>query len=236
MVHFHVKYLCQQTTVKQILVELGRLKTSPNEGSPMDPTYNRVMEVLRAQPKSCTELAFKIISWFVKAQRVPIVRELQLAVSVEQDSTIFDEMALPDRNTLLDVCASLVTVDGKEGTVRLAHYTVQEYLLRKSIVPEDADLRLAMACTTFLSLDIFTGGACISESSFESRLDSWPFLDYTAQNLSLHVRMCDKTLTKEPFSDSLRIRVVSRLIARPYALHGIPLGGSFTPWDNFHCM
>lgn len=200
MVHFHIEYLCQQTTVRKILTELGRLKiSSTNNSSPLMPTYNRAMEIIRVQPKNCTELAFNILSWLIKAQRTLTVHELQLAVSVEHDWPTFDDQDLPDRKTLLDVCASLVIIDESSDTIKLTHYTVQEYLLKNSIIPGSAGPKLAIACTTFLSFDIFAQGACTSYSALEARLKLYPFLGYAAQYLCYHLTTCnDETSTTEP--------------------------------------
>lgn len=197
LVHFHIEYLCQQTTVREILTELERLKTSSSEeeDSPLRPTYDRAMEILRGQSKSCVLLALKILSWLVKARRTLTVRELQQAVSVEEDRTALDEWDLPDRKTLLEVCASLVTVDEKSDTIKLAHYTVQEYLVQTSTIPGDADFRITMACTTFLSFDVFAQGTCTSKDSLQARHSLHPFLNYAVKYLSSHSRTCDEALT-----------------------------------------
>lgn len=70
----------------------------------MRSTYDRVIEILRSQPKECVDLALKTLSWAVKAQRVLTVSELQMALSVEQGQADFDAKNLPDRKTVLDVC------------------------------------------------------------------------------------------------------------------------------------
>lgn len=118
------------------------------------------MKILRDQPGGCAELGLRILSWLVKAKRVLTVDELRTAVSVEPEWYELDELDLPDKATILDICAGLVTIDENSNTIRLAHYTVHEYLLENSIIPEDAELTLATVCTTFLSFDIFAQGAC----------------------------------------------------------------------------
>ncbi|KAI5840036.1 ankyrin repeat-containing domain protein [Morchella snyderi] len=200
LVHFHIEYLCQQTNVRQILEELYKLENSATEDYPMDPTYNNALNALRAQPKGCRELAFKILTWLVRARRILTVRELQLAVSMSEDCTTFDNSALPDRNTLLDVCASLVMVDEKEDTIRLVHYTVQEYLLRNAIISNDIDSNsmITISCIGFLSLDIFLQGACTSDKSLQDRWNLYPFLDYAAKQLSSHLGGCNEALSTRP--------------------------------------
>jgi hypothetical protein len=189
----------------------------------MDPTYDRVMESIRLQEGNCTELALKILFWLANARRVLTVRELQVAVSIENDCPTFEKTALADRNTLLDVCAGLMTIDQENNeeendlkdTVRLAHYTIQEYLLRKSITPNDGDMQIATACITFISYDHFTQGACIPHKSDESngpdesngsdepdKSDEYrsylhTFLKYVVVYLTIHLGECDETLTTQ---------------------------------------
>ncbi|KAH0603494.1 uncharacterized protein H6S33_007816 [Morchella sextelata] len=210
--------------VKQLLAALKKLNDSSSKDEPtMDPTYDRVMESIRLQEGNCTELALKILFWLANARRVLTVRELQVTVSIENDCPTFEKTALADRNTLLDVCAGLMTIDQENNeeendlkdTVRLAHYTIQEYLLRKSITPNDGDMQIATACITFISYDHFTQGACTPHKSDESngpdgsngsdepdKSDEYrsylhTFLKYVVVYLTIHLGECDETLTTQ---------------------------------------
>lgn len=172
LVRFHVDYLCQQATPKQILTALDKLRNSSTRDRPLDPIYNRAMRTLSNQSETCAELGLSILSWLVKARRTLTVEELLVAVSIEDGRYELDELDLPDKTTILDVCAGLVTIDENINTVRLAHYTVQEYLLNNSLIPEDADLKIATACITYVSFDIFAEGpgACTSNASLKTRM------------------------------------------------------------------
>lgn len=196
--HFHVMYLCQQATSKQILAELERIKSSSSEDRPLDPTYDRAMRILRSQPKNCVELAVKIISWLVKAQRTLTVNEIQTAISIEPGRYELEAMDLSDKITLLDVCAGLVTIDESNDTIHLAHPTVREYLLRNSIIPQDTESQLAITCITFLSFRVFAQGACDSDSSLHTRHSLHPFLDYAAKHLSFHLQACSEDFPVQP--------------------------------------
>jgi hypothetical protein len=144
------------------------------------------------QNRNCVDLAFKILSWLVIARRTLTVDEVRTAVSIRLNKYEPDELNLPDTTTMLDVCASLVTIDGRSNTIRLAHYTVQEYLIKSSIFPKFTDLKFAMACATYLSFNAFAQGVCMSYDSLEARTQSYPFLDYAARYLPSHLRSCDE--------------------------------------------
>lgn len=152
LVHFHIEHLCSQTTLRVFRQELQRLKTSFNEASPLNPIYDRAMDIIKNQPKTRVDLAFKVLSWLVMAKRVLSLRQILMAVSIEEGTTNLDDQEdLPEISTLLEVCASLVTIDKKSKTIRLAHYTIQEYLELSSAFSQNAKTIASISCTTFFS-------------------------------------------------------------------------------------
>lgn len=74
----------------------------------------------------------------------------------ESDEDTLDEEGFSDEETLLDVCAGLITIDQKSSVVRLVHFTAQEYFQksRETIFP-DGEKLIAKACLRYLSLPIF---------------------------------------------------------------------------------
>jgi hypothetical protein len=119
---------------------------------PLNPTYDRVIREINRQNKDVIDLALRVFSWLLKARRVLTVEEIKIAVSVQPGRYELDELDLPDRPTLLEVCGGLVTIDEDTDTVRFAHYTVQEYLVEKSIAI-DTGPNIAVVCGTYLCFD-----------------------------------------------------------------------------------
>ncbi|KAH8148232.1 uncharacterized protein LAJ45_07684 [Morchella importuna] len=183
LVHFHINLICQQTTPRKLMAELERLTLdgSRSKNNPLDPTYDRAIESIRSQPADF-ELAKSIFTWLVKAQRTLTVDEIQIAVSMEPDIRELEEDDLPSKKTLLDACAGLVVIDEKSGIVRLAHYTVQEYLLRVLLIPEEANLYIVTSSISFLMLDIF-GGKANSWPEYDifgrkAKINYWKYIPY----------------------------------------------------------
>lgn len=125
-----------------------------------------------------------------KARRTLTVDGLSQTVSVKPGHYELDEWDLPDRTTLLDVYTSLNIIGENSNTIRPAHYTVQEYLLKNCIIPSDADSQLAIVCTTFLSIDI-------TANPQESQLQPHPFLECAVAHLPLHLSAYDENLTTD---------------------------------------
>ncbi|RPB11600.1 hypothetical protein P167DRAFT_478412, partial [Morchella conica CCBAS932] len=123
-VRFHLDYICQQTTVKQIFIALETLKDNIIGENLLDPTYDRVKEAIINQPKNCARLAILILSWLVHTKRILSIKEIQIAVSIEPGRYEIDDSDLPDIKTILDVCFGLASIDENSGTIRLSHLTV----------------------------------------------------------------------------------------------------------------
>ncbi|CCX33315.1 Similar to hypothetical protein TRIVIDRAFT_143504 [Trichoderma virens Gv29-8]; acc. no. EHK25113 [Pyronema omphalodes CBS 100304] len=73
-------------------------------------------------------LALKTIKWVHLALRGLKVEELLQYLAIKDDDTEFDLDNMTTRQKMLDCCLGLVTVDNETDTVRLVHYTLQEYL------------------------------------------------------------------------------------------------------------
>lgn len=173
---------------------------------PMDSTYKRAMESIRKEGNEGNDLALRTLSWLVQAKRTLMVGEIQVALSVKQNQSGPDELDIPDKAYILDCCLGLVSIDETKHTIHLAHQTVHEYLLKDTKLLRDAEFETAMAFTTYLSFDIFAQGACDSFESFESRVDSYPFLQYVARYLPFHLQKCDEKRS---------VPIVLRLLDKP---------------------
>ncbi|KAF8453547.1 hypothetical protein BDZ91DRAFT_49099, partial [Kalaharituber pfeilii] len=113
--------------------------------------YNETIERMRESPRRY-ELGMKVLMWIYLAERALEVRELQHALSIEDGAKKLDPDNFPSKSTLLHCCCGLVTVDNETSTVRLVHYTLQEYfnLYEKEYFPCGHNL-IARTCLTYLS-------------------------------------------------------------------------------------
>jgi len=165
----------------------------------MDPTYDRIIGSLKARHDNSVMLALNTLCWLTKAHRTLTINELQVAVAVQPNTSMLDEEFVPHQSVLRNICADLVVIDDKSGTVRLAHFTVQQYLLRKNVLPQVPESILAIGCTTYLAFDTFGEDTSASADALRERLNANPLLDYATQFLTVHLRSCDEELTKDAF-------------------------------------
>jgi ankyrin repeat protein len=202
-VNLNISYLCKLPSAKCILKGLDRLQTAKTKdksmNNPMDPTYDRIMEAIRIQQDESALYAIRTLACLVTAQRILTIKELQIAVSLEADMSKLDLQDLSDEEKLIDSCFGLVVLDDNTKTVRLAHFTAQDYLNRKKIISQKSDTTLAIACTTYLSLDEFKKSDCRSCNGYVIRCDTHYFFEYAVANLIFHLNSSDQEGTVKAF-------------------------------------
>ncbi|RPB06939.1 hypothetical protein P167DRAFT_579844 [Morchella conica CCBAS932] len=103
-------------------------------------------EVLTTLVKKCegiTTLALKALTWLIPARCTYTVEALCMAIStgdgtrqLRGDLRVFNEADAPLPKTTQDACCGLVTIGDSSGAIRLAHYSVQEYLEHSPEIPE----------------------------------------------------------------------------------------------------
>ena len=147
------------------------------------------MDRIEGQVRDSEILAKRVLSWITCAKRPLTTLGLQHAFGVEIGEPELDNENLPEVEYIVSVCAGLVTVDEQGNTIRLVHYTAQEFFKRtqRRWFPE-AEADIINVCISYLSFDTFAPGFCQSDKEFEARLQSNPLYDYAAQNWGHHIR------------------------------------------------
>lgn len=150
-------------------------------------TYEDDIKRIEEQSEEDSQLAKRALSYIFCARRLLNVEELRHALAVGAEDTELDETAFPETETLLNVSAGLIRIDQNSSTIRLVHYTLQEYLENNSgkLVP-DPEVEMARTCLTYLSFDVFGNGPCIDEEALDQRLQVYQFLDYASHNWGHH--------------------------------------------------
>ena len=148
------------------------------------------MARIKEQPKSRMQLGMSTLMWCLLAKRLLTVKELQHALAVKVRDTVWDEDDIPTETTFLNACLGLVVVDEETTTVRLVHYSLQEYLQKhqEHYFP-CGDSILSGICLTYLSLkelDVHVYSSSLHEMT---RLaDKFTLLMYIASTWADHMR------------------------------------------------
>ena len=89
--------------------------------------YEAAMERVGSQSGEKYGLSKRIFAWIVHAKRQLHIAELKHALGTCVGKSWLDLDDFVSEQTILSVCAGLISYDDKTNIVRLVHYTAQEY-------------------------------------------------------------------------------------------------------------
>ncbi|KAK3174034.1 hypothetical protein OEA41_001278 [Lepraria neglecta] len=155
----------------------------------LDDTYSRILINIDEEYR---REAYTVLQWLTFSVRPLHLVEVAEAVAVRPGSDFLDdEEKLRDPHVILSICSSLVVLS-EFGELRLAHYSVKEYLVSERIrtspasqfamMVDSGNKDIAEICLTYLLLS--DQWDLLSHSRF---LD-FPLLRYATQNWHVHAR------------------------------------------------
>ena len=158
-VHFQLLDLCDASSEFEVR---NILETLPQG---LAATYTRILEKIAAN-RTNVGLAQQMFKWIICAKRPMLLTELTEAVAFKAIDTAWDKEKLVDVVRLYQAGGNLVVIDEEDDTVRLAHYTVQQFLLSlpdhqsAMTIPfhfrlQEADLEAGEICVAYLSFRDF---------------------------------------------------------------------------------
>jgi len=150
------RFLLTSLTIEAILRESTihtrreRLNGARYEAGLVD-AYNATMEWIMAQGGEKSRLGVAALMWISHAEQPLRADELCHALAVELCSTDFNPGKVPSMSELVGYCQGLIAVDKEASTVRLIHFTLQEYLSGRPDIFTRAHAAMAEICLTYLN-------------------------------------------------------------------------------------
>jgi ankyrin repeat protein len=172
-----IRTILDQTTRREMRKALKEMPKG------LDSTFEETLRRIERQPDSRAKLAKKVLMWISHAKQPLRVRELQHALAVEIGDTSFDVDGCPLPSHMVHYCLGLITIDEESSTIRLVHFTVQEYFLRRqSEIFLSGEHLILSTCLTYLSFDAFRKGDCDTYNDYQAKRENYPFLEYAASH------------------------------------------------------
>ena len=174
----HIEAILRETSIARRRKRLQSMK----DGAGLGDVYGVTLGRIKAQGEEKTKLAVATLAWVCHSERPLKMDELCHALAVEIGAADFDSENIPLISTLLDCCQGLITVDKEASTVRLIHFTVQEYLCTHPDLFSKPHSILAETCLTYLN------SQQIKDLSSHPLPDhqSIPFLEYSSRYWGTH--------------------------------------------------
>ena len=177
-----IETILQETTIYRRRQRLRAMGKGLNFGGAYGPMLGRI----KAQSGEKARLGMAVLGWISHSRRPLQVDEICQAVSIRIGSNDLDGDDIPTISTLLDCCLGLVAVDKGASTVRLIHFTLQEYLCtHPDLFYCRAHSTMAEACLTYLN---FQHVKNLSVSSSPDPRDT-ALLKYSSVYWGTHMRM-----------------------------------------------
>ena len=153
--------------------------------------FDEMIARIQRQPEGRRRLAMHTLTWLTHAMSPLTVTELSEALAIRPGQKSLNRRYCPSQKSILSCCLGLVTVDEESSSVRLAHYSIQEYLRdRGTEIFPSAEDELAEKCLTYLFLDPLSRGCCEFAHEIPARMKDYPFLQYATHYWGHHTRQC----------------------------------------------
>ncbi|KAF9774425.1 hypothetical protein IL306_007584 [Fusarium sp. DS 682] len=168
--------------------------------------YQETIQRLEEQNKEHKQLAFRVLAWICRTNKEFSIKEVQHGLALREGDTELQEDAIVDGKLLVSVCCGLVEISEASRTIRLSHYTIEDYFQHNYHLFQDADAYIAKQCISYLSLPlpelqegltIDIGPVSVSQEELEDMkghyalkeaTKEYPLYRYAANNWGNHVR------------------------------------------------
>jgi hypothetical protein len=155
----------------------------------LDSAFEKTILRIQRLPESRRQLGINILMWISHAKRPLDVSELSDALSIKSGQTASSLKHRPSPSIMLECCQGLVSVEQNADYIHLAHYSIQEYLVKNSkSLFGDAQINLGSIALTYLRFDDFRNGPVVHEADVQDRIESYPFLPYASKFWGVHLR------------------------------------------------
>jgi len=154
------------------------------DGLGLEGVYGETLSRIKGQDEEESRLGMAALMWITHAERPLKVNELCHALGVEIGAADLDSDNVPAIGTLLACCQGLVAVDKEASTVRLIHYTLQEYLRGHPDLFCRSHATMAETCLSYLNSHQVKA---LSTTPFPD-LRGTPFLEYSSVFWGMHAK------------------------------------------------
>jgi len=222
--------ILHESTISRRREKLNKM----SDGLELEDVYGATIERIKAQDGDKSRLGMTALMWISHAERPLQADEVCYALAIQLGSTDFDVGNIPSISTLVGCCQGLITVDKEASTVRLIHFTLQEYLSSHPDIFSRPHSAMAEICLTHLISEQVKAIWIVSSLNTQNT----PFLEYCSVYWGAHAkkelsdpgRLLALELLKEPYGQI----PTKLLLAQTKHMYPGDLA-TFHPFSGLHC-
>ena len=204
------------------------------DGLELGDVYGGTIERIKAQSGDKSRLGMAALMWVSHAERPLRVDELCHALAVELGSTNFSAGNIPSMSTLVGSCQGLITVDKEASTVRLVHFTLQEYFSALPDIFSRPHSAVAEICLTYLNSQQVKALSTAPSAGMENT----SFLEYCSVYWGVHAKKelsdCARSLALELLKEHYS-RISTKLLLAQAKNSPSWRFKSWSPFSGLHC-
>ena len=165
-------------------------KTIENPPNTLNQLYDAAFGRIDAQNEDDRVIAKKALCWVAYAFEPLKIHMLCEVLAIDSETKDLDFEASPPLNFVLNACAGLLIVDKETETVRLVHYTAQDYFDTLSTARlHDYHAAIAEDCITYLTYDsVQNPGRPTQSHGPYFNMGDYDLLSYTSRYWASHVK------------------------------------------------
>jgi len=173
--------ILQETTIYHRRQKLNAM----TDGLGLGDAYGTTLGRIKGQGGRKARLGMATLMWISHAERPLKPDELCHALAVEIGSPNLNSDNIPSIGSLLACCQGLVVVDKEASTIRLIHFTLQEYLRAHPALFGTAHSTIAETCLSYLNSQQIKA---LSTNPSLDLLQITPFLQYSSLYWGIHAK------------------------------------------------
>ena len=181
LVFLSIRTILQETTISRRRERLRAIE----KGLDLGDAYRATLGRIKAQGREKAKLGMAVLMWISNSRRPLRVDEISHATAIRIGSNELDNDDIPAISTMLSCCQGLATIGEGTSTVRLIHFTLQEYLCTHPDLFERVHSTMAETCLTYLNFRHIKD----LSMSVPPNLQSTLFLEYSSLYWGVHMRM-----------------------------------------------
>ena len=176
-----IKTILQEPTIYRRRQKLSAMKNGLDLGDAYKATVGRI----KSQGGEKDRLGMAVLMWISHSRRPLQMDEICHAIAIQIGSNDLNSDDIPAISTLLSCCQGLVTMDKGSSTVRLIHFTLQEYLCANPDLFDRAHSTMAETCLAYLNFRQVKNLSAAPPPDPQGT----PFLEYSSLHWGTHMRM-----------------------------------------------
>ena len=204
------------------------------DGSGLEDAYGATLGRIKKQGEEKARLGMAALMWISHAERPLKADELCHALAIEIGSPNLNIDDVPSIGTLLACCQGLVVVEKEASTVRLIHFTLQEFLRARPHLFGPAHATITEACLTYLNSQQVKA----LSTSPSPDLQDTPFLEYCSIYWGAHAKrdLSDyaKLLALKLFDD-YDCHISTKILMKTQNLWGLKVV-KYSGFTGLHCV